>query len=181
LDFLVKDRISQQVSHIELAVKLFLCEELHDESEDAAHWIGPEGVDRLDLKLQKLREHQIPLLHSEESQSLLKSRWGLAPETIQSFVLIKGYGFVSRTDWKKRSKSHWLAAKNIIGTWKRVSEPSDSSQDALPELPALPKNQWLGFRGEPDSDVPAWGFTVHDEWPKPSHPTHPLFTASGFV
>lgn len=57
LDFLLTE--SGRWIHLEVAVKFYLG--LVDVGNEAIRWVGPNNRDRWDLKLQHMREHQLPL------------------------------------------------------------------------------------------------------------------------
>jgi hypothetical protein len=61
-----------QPTHLEIAYKFYLYDP-NDGTSFLEHWIGPNRRDSLVLKLNKIREKQFPLLHSEACHSLLKS------------------------------------------------------------------------------------------------------------
>jgi hypothetical protein len=68
LDLLLRDGAG--VHHLELAMKLYLGPEERDGG-DPANWIGPGGRDRLDLKLERLSSHQLPLSARPEGLAAL--------------------------------------------------------------------------------------------------------------
>lgn len=76
--------------HVELAVKFYLCRP-GKSGREMSHWAGPKGNDRLDRKLSRLENHQLPLLGRPEVQAWLAER-GLPAPTRQS-ALLKGILF----------------------------------------------------------------------------------------
>lgn len=54
-----------QIIHIEMAVKFYLC---HQNSNEFKDWIGPSGNDNLHKKLKKVKEHQLQLTLSTQFQ-----------------------------------------------------------------------------------------------------------------
>lgn len=84
LDLLLRD--ASGVHHVELAIKLYLGQP----SLAPNHWIGPGGRDRLDLKLEHLASHQLPLSTSAEAQQTLQA---LADAAIQASMWLGGYLF----------------------------------------------------------------------------------------
>jgi hypothetical protein len=148
LDLLtIKDRT---LIHRELAVKFYLADG------DGAHlcnWIGPHGLDRLDLKLQHFLSHQIPLLHAplcqvNVSQRLLEGRLPELQNLQQeSRIVLQGYLFYH---WQTGPPPHLPAEINPAhphGLWCRHSEFSqflsafDSHRDS--RWLNLPRLQWL--------------------------------------
>lgn len=97
LDFLVRDRLSGEVQHWEVAVKFFLGVR---PGGAARYWVGPGLRDRLDLKLDRLRQHQLRLTRSPEGRRLLD---GLGLPAARPVCLLKGCLFypadAERSDW----------------------------------------------------------------------------------
>ena len=73
-DFLC--RHGEEYWHIETALKFYLCRH-HNPlgAHDWKYWIGPSGEDRLDLKLNHLRDHQLPLHQTDEGLQQLNKRY----------------------------------------------------------------------------------------------------------
>ncbi|EKO3433211.1 DUF1853 family protein [Vibrio fluvialis] len=129
IDFIVKNRKTEQYEHWEVAVKFYL---LHQ-----GLWYGPNAQDRLDLKLAHMLEHQLPLSASDafidayplwahaEQNLLMQGRLYInpfEPETVPSDCL----GFA-------------LNSSQINGYWCYQDQ-----QDQIDEpLYALTKAQWL--------------------------------------
>jgi len=126
------------VTHLELAVKFYLQHPDYD-GHQCQHWLGPQCRDRLDIKLGKLQNKQLPFLAHPATQETLKSRQLPAP-TQQSLVL-KGYLF---HQWKmpfKRPPA--VNTQCLMGQWlhqsgvKRLVTGHDSWL-------IIEKPQWLG-------------------------------------
>lgn len=79
--------------HIETAVKFYLCD-THDpqQAQDWRHWIGPNSNDRFDLKLARLRDHQLPLHQTPEGHTALQQRFPQAGQW-RSGLCLQGYLF----------------------------------------------------------------------------------------
>ncbi|WP_127846279.1 DUF1853 family protein [Psychroflexus aestuariivivens] len=70
-DFIVKDLRSDEILHIELVNKIYLFDEnLHEDIDYC--WIGPNRKDRFLDKINKLEQHQFPLLYRQETESFLE-------------------------------------------------------------------------------------------------------------
>lgn len=69
-DFIVRRKEDGQLIHIELVYKFYLFVPSVEGSE-FEHWIGPNRGDRLDFKLDKLKNHQFPLLFSKPAEDRL--------------------------------------------------------------------------------------------------------------
>lgn len=79
LDFVVQHLPDDTTEHWEVAVKFYL-------QVDAQHWVGPGLRDRLDIKLSRMREHQLPVIHQPAAAEILhqkdiciKHQWALIP------------------------------------------------------------------------------------------------------
>ena len=70
LDFILLDKLKQELVHLELAYKFYLYDP--DEPAELPRWIGPNRNDRLVKKMEKLATHQFPLLFRKESQQILE-------------------------------------------------------------------------------------------------------------
>lgn len=91
LDFLC--RRDGSYWHIETAVKFYLCHTPDNaEARQWHHWIGPEGKDRLDIKLNHLRQHQLPLHHLDEAAHSLNKNYPEA-HTWNTALCLQGYLF----------------------------------------------------------------------------------------
>jgi len=79
LDFVVRHLPDGSTEHWEVAVKFYL--RVAD-----AYWVGPGLRDRLDIKLARMREHQLPLVRQPAAREILRQRdipidrqWALMP------------------------------------------------------------------------------------------------------
>lgn len=128
-DLIIKDLIGDKVIHLEVAVKFFL-EVLFD---NKTVWLGPNLIDSLDHKFNKLITKQIQLSTQKEALPILKS---MDISIDEHWVLLKGRLFnqsnlfenkhywinyddflVSEDDqsqWIILSKTHWLSEVNNL-------------------------------------------------------------------
>lgn len=96
IDFLFRDELSQQVIHLETAVKFYLGSQAwQDHHTPFKHWLGPMIKDRLDLKTQHLINHQSQMCHSDAFQKLATQ--SNIPTPTQRQVLLQGYLFTHPT------------------------------------------------------------------------------------
>jgi hypothetical protein len=86
LDLVVRD--DEGVHHLELAVKFYLG--LGDDCSPHDRWLGPGSHDRLDIKLQRLTEHQLKLSSTPPARALLSE---LTCCDISSALWLGGYLF----------------------------------------------------------------------------------------
>ena len=138
-DLITRDQ--QQLYHIELAVKFYLgipdsCEQAHSQWQQ---WIGPNCNDRLDIKLQRLQQHQLKLSYTEAGRQALK-QWQTTP--IHCALQFQGYLFYPA----HRNMPHpkFIADNHLRGSWYYlehfISALSIKSNSLWYELP---KAQWL--------------------------------------
>lgn len=78
LDFVVCYLPDDAIEHWEVAVKFYL--------QVGDSWVGPGLKDRLDIKLARTRDHQLPIIHQPEAEALLRDQgieiqrqWTLMP------------------------------------------------------------------------------------------------------
>ncbi len=84
--------LNEQWTHVEMAYKFYLFDPTHGNT-DLEHWIGPNRKDTLTAKLERLLDHQLPLIETREAKSQLKAYVpGNTP--ITSSVWIKAQLFV---------------------------------------------------------------------------------------
>ena len=96
LDFLVHYHPDNTVEHWELAVKFYL--------QVGEAWVGPGLRDRLDIKLARMREHQLPIIHNPQAQSqLAKSQ--MTPQ--RQWALMPGRLFVPLPKNSSQVPHHW--------------------------------------------------------------------------
>ncbi len=133
LDLLLRDE--QGVHHIEFAIKLYLAQ-AQCSGLDPAHWLGPGSRDRLDIKLGRLLQHQLPLCKSAHAQALLATH---TPFQVQSALWLAGYLFYP---WQhpcsaplgsnpQHLRGRWLHHRDWLafsaqhqGLWQPLSRPA---------------------------------------------------------
>lgn len=91
LDFVVRHRPTDSTEHWELAVKFYL-------QVDREHWIGPGLRDRLDIKLARMRDHQLPVIERPAARETLQ-RLGIVIE--RQWTLMPGRLFRRFADGDK--------------------------------------------------------------------------------
>lgn len=80
--------------HLELAVKYFMATPQPLVAGDQfSYWLGPNSLDRLDIKWQRMLSHQLALLATPAAQSVLAD---LSLDTVDQEVAIKGWLFHHR-------------------------------------------------------------------------------------
>ena len=69
IDFIIKNNITKQLTHVELAYKFYLFDPSIS-SEPINNWIGPNRNDSLREKLEKIKSKQFPLLYHSCTKSI---------------------------------------------------------------------------------------------------------------
>lgn len=146
-DFIVKRISDGQLIHIELVYKYYLFDP-SAEGTEFEHWIGPNRGDQLDFKLDKLRDHQFPLLYTDAARKRL-NELGLNVDEIEQHVLFLANLFVPQ---QNTVPFHRVNKDATEGNWMRLSEweslPNEQAQFAIPEKKdwfsrKLEANQWF--------------------------------------
>lgn len=165
LDLLLEDR--DGLHHLELAVKFYLgCPPL---TEQWQHWIGPGREDRLDRKLNHLRQHQLQLAQSSAARKLLH---GLAADPVHAAAWLSGYLF---QPWPEQTAAPTGAnPQGLGGDWLHRAQLEDYlQQHADCRWVVLERLQWLApaCRSDeschPASDLPDWWDARPQQPPRP--------------
>jgi hypothetical protein len=133
-DFLFRD-FSTAVCHWEAAVKFYL--QLEPLAEQRA-FIGPGARDRLDLKLDRVFQHQLVLGHTLAGQSALPP--GVKLDRTQAFI--KGYLFYHASTINKIS-TPGVSAAHLRGWWVRHTLDNIPEASAESRWIILPRMRWL--------------------------------------
>lgn len=113
-DFLVRSS-GGAVEHWEVALKYYL--KRYDETDWSA-WVGPNKVDRLDKKLSRMRDHQLPLSSSDLGREMLLSL-GIS-DAPRQVAFVKGMLF---NHWREGPTRPVVAAPGQPqGVWVQRSE-----------------------------------------------------------
>lgn len=136
MDLLIRDTSGDH--HIELACKFYLGPQ-HCSGLDPANWLGPGGQDRLGLKLEHLRQHQLPLSRSPQGEAVLAD-WHV--ESVQAELWLGGYLFYP---WPSSCAAPLGAhSEHLRGLWlHRAQWPSFAAQTAAARWQVLPRSRWL--------------------------------------
>lgn len=120
LDFVVLDHRTGQHLHLELAIKFYLGIDAPSAFPytDGKHlWVGPQAKDRLDVKLARTLEHQLPLSAHPVARARLAE---LGVSRVEPRLLFKGYLFaplepVPWPDYVRAPSQHegWVALASM--------------------------------------------------------------------
>ncbi|BAN47771.1 DUF1853 family protein [Metapseudomonas resinovorans] len=136
LDLLLRD--AEGVHHLELAIKLYLGPR-HGDGSTPSQWLGPGSHDRLDLKLEHLGLHQLPLSSRPESQEALAQ---LEVQPTSAELWLGGYFFYP---WPGNCTAPQGANPgHLRGRWLRQNELDDFlGQPAEGHWQPLARHAWL--------------------------------------
>jgi hypothetical protein len=139
-DFLFDHPEGQITCHWEVAVKYYLRHK--DNASGAITWYGPNPRDRLDLKLQRLLEHQVCLSLQPAANTVLEQ---LGRAQVVPNILLKGYLFYpAQEHWRSCDpETEGLSPQHLRGWWTYI-EPFHVPQ-TVPDARwlYLPQLRWL--------------------------------------
>ncbi len=180
LDCIVYDRQTDELQHWELALKFYLgCGDL----QNPANWIGPGASDRLDLKLTRLLQHQLPLTRHPASIKYLAYT---AMPIARQHIILKGRLFHPVQNGAiPQSQSWWCALEDFRRvftgkplTWIRLARtdwlaplrrgdamPAVTAMDMVRQLESTEFSQPICVAGFTDTDEFTRGFIVPAQWP----------------
>lgn len=135
IDFVIRDLLREQVLHLEVACKFYLC---YRNSSAWDHWIGPNGKDSLKLKMDKLQK-QLSIFDREEARLILQDRLIPSP---QPTLLMKGYFFHHFKAIAQHKNPKYSSSNYPSGWYAHISElgqfPGDKGKWII-----LQKYSWL--------------------------------------
>lgn len=133
-DFLFRND-SNVICHWEAAVKFYLHLEPLPEQRS---FIGPGARDRLDLKLNRVFQHQLTLGHTPAGQAALPA--GIKLGMTQAFI--KGYLFYHASDISNIS-ANGVSANHLRGWWVRHRLEKIPQTNTETRWIILPRMSWL--------------------------------------
>ena len=117
LDFLIEDLTKNKMLHVELMYKFYVYDP--DLATEMQRWIGPNRKDSLIEKLEKVKNHQLPLLHSSAAKQYLETLQ-ISAEAIDQQICFKAKLFIP-----KRLEAYQFPVINnncIVGYWYTVKQ-----------------------------------------------------------
>jgi hypothetical protein len=133
-DFLFRDE-SGAICHWEVAVKFYL--QAHPQAEQQS-FIGPGTRDRLDLKMDRVFQHQLNLGYNTVGQQSLPA--GVKLDKSQAFI--KGYLFYHVAAPEKISLPG-ISSSHLSGWWARHQLENLPQSSAESHWIVLPRMNWL--------------------------------------
>ena len=140
LDLIYQNNASELI-HLELAIKFYL---LNKDGTQLTDFVGPAGRDRLDLKWDRLRQHQLPLSHTGEVLDFLKQQ-GL-PLPARQQLLLTGMLFYAYENWQSTVVDDiGLNPQHQRGWWLEHHELAQLNTTRGPQrgFIILPKWHWI--------------------------------------
>lgn len=148
-DFLFQEQASNKSCHLETAVKFYLADVINpEEIGKLSSWIGPNRNDRLDIKINKLFNHQLQLSDLESSAKTLQQLSYRNP--IKKQFLLKGVLFLpyrkafNRPENYQQHFSKLLNTAHETGFWINIGQTQELLSD-LDYAKILTRQQWLGY------------------------------------
>ncbi|MFL0799795.1 MAG: DUF1853 family protein [Agarilytica sp.] len=131
------------LTHIEIAVKFFL--QTQPGATEWHSWLGPNAIDRLDIKLERMRSHQLPLPQRKDTEEIFRAlkNENKKPEKIASLHFIKGILFTPFngdliTQLPKNTNPNLLHSQ-----WITISNFLDHISNNDAEFTLCDKMEWL--------------------------------------
>jgi uncharacterized protein len=155
-DFLFRHDVLKPLQHWEATVKFYLQKM---DADGKPCWIGPADRDRLDIKLQRLFQHQLKLANLAEAQEYLSV---MQTARVQAAAFIKGYLFYPLDDAGRFLPQHCeavdLAPCTLSGNhqqgwwlqWRKMPVPVTAADV---RWMVLPKSRWLAPVRHSQSDA----------------------------
>ena len=131
-----------EIVHLELAIKFYL---LNKGGTQLTDFVGPAGHDRLDLKWDRLRQHQLPLSHTGLVLNFLKQQ--SLPLPTRQQLLLTGMLFYAYENWQSTLvEGIGLNPQHQRGWWLEHHELTQLKTTHGPErgFIILPKWHWIG-------------------------------------
>ena len=124
LDFIIKEKSSDHIIHLELAYKFYLFDP-NISSETLNNWIGPNRNDSLREKLEKLKTKQFPLLFHDCTRLTLDT---LAIDTVSQAVCFLVSLYIPFEYKAKFSAAYQKGIKGYYFNWEKFSEQHNDNK-----------------------------------------------------
>jgi len=139
-DFIYKDLVTNRIIHLEVAGKFYLAEKNNSEW---SNFIGPNGIDNLKSKLEKMQNDQIPLSKNDIAKRAL-SKLGITTGLI-SKVILKGYLFYHLKYFEKDNFAvpYYAEPSHLKGWWLRENEIELLENFLGKQWIVVPRKNWV--------------------------------------
>lgn len=140
--------------HLELAVKFYLGMPIHtdDDLRQPSFWLGPNCIDRLDLKISHLGTHQLPLIGHARAQDWLQQEQ-LQPDIQEA--AFHGYLYYP---WQLETPTPIAAnARRLHSFWLRDDQLEKLRGSDLKKYRIVPRLQWLCAHHAPNNEWQSFG------------------------
>lgn len=137
-DLIYYCRTRKKHIHLELAVKFFLGIPNKIAPPGLDQWFGPNRADRLDRKLARLCQHQLPLAHTDAGRAVIAE---LGISDIEQELQVSGILFhpmVNKTDYPTLNRHHQR------GDWRSIDGFKAESIEQQNNWRYIEKPSWLG-------------------------------------
>lgn len=165
MDFIVRNLEQGLTEHWEVAVKFYLG---RPGVANAEQWVGPGQKDRLDLKLARIREHQLPLSATSGARELLAKK-GIVVD--RSRVIMKGRLFYPLAT--EIAPPAAAAPGHLRGWWVRLHDFANAFGCQDWRWRRLARGEWLAPVNESDDaealaikDFAVAGEILGASWPR---------------
>ena len=158
MDLLLRD--ADGVHHLELSVKFYLGLDIGDCARHD-HWLGPGSQDRLDIKLARLCNHQLPLSTTTQARAALAE---LTCDEVTSSLWLGGYLF---EPWPNGcSEPAGANPQHLRSRWIRLRDWPMLRRDRQNQhWQPLPRSAWFAPARVAQADV--WQAPDLDLWLQP--------------
>lgn len=143
IDFLLEQKSTAEVIHIELVYKVYLYQPCIQDELD--RWIGPNKQDTLVRKLNRLQKHQLPMLQATPTKTLLENL-GISKKTIRQYVSFKAQLFLPKNF---ENAIPLINRSCIMGFWIKHEEFTAEQYGEFSFF-SPPKQDWSMDPGEND-------------------------------
>jgi len=149
-DFIYQDVLTSETIHTELAVKFYLGDASdHRQLRQMDSWVGPNRMDRLDLKFRKLFFQQLLLSDTQDGRDALR-RLNLPVDQLRRQYFVKGMLFLPWRCSFVEDKTTFLPPQinrhSSLGYWVSIREWRHMA-DRLPNprWSILSRQQWIWY------------------------------------
>ncbi len=138
-DLLVEDRIDGETYHLELALKYYL--QIPEPTQELdSYWIGPDGKDSLQRKVQHMIEHQLELGSTTAGTNVLVKA---GTSEYRKAMIFRGWLF--RSQYNSRPLPSVIADQEQVHTWMRLRDFIEDVSSAE-NWQLLNRSEWISAR-----------------------------------